>query len=107
MSPLPDYGYYQLEESEMITKRLNGLLYHITRGIPWLVQKWPQIQQYLLTGNLYLMGEARLKATLCREVTFEPEPSHTKQSQEQEQEEEYAYTLSVEEDLEAARVEVE
>ena len=107
MSTLPDYTDYQLEESEMITKRLYTPLYHITQGIPWLVQKWPEIQQYLLPGNLCLMGEAPLEAPSSREVTFEPEPSHTKQSREQEQVEEYEYTRLEEEDLEAVRVEAE
>ena len=84
MSTLPDYTNYQLEESEMITKRLDTPLYNITKGIPWLAQKWPEIQQYLLTGNLYLMGEAPLEAPSSREVTFEPESSDTQQIQEQE-----------------------
>ena len=75
MSILPDYTNYQLEESEMITKRLDTPLYNITKGIPWLAQKWPEIQQYLLTGNLYLIGEAPLEAPSSREVTFEPESS--------------------------------
>ena len=99
MSTLPDYTNYQWEESEMITKRLDTPLYKITKGIPWLAQKWPEIQQYLLTGNLYLMGEAPLEAPSSREVTFEPKSWDTKQKQEQEQEVEYEYTLSEEEDL--------
>ena len=60
MSTLPDYANNQLEESEMITKSLHTPLYNITKGIPWLAQKWPEIKYYLLTGNLYLMREARL-----------------------------------------------
>ena len=80
MSTFPDYTNYQLVESEMITKRLDTPLYNITKGIPWLAQKWPEIQQYLLTGNLYLMAEAPLEASSSREVTFEPESSDTKQS---------------------------
>ena len=107
MSTLPDYATSQLEESGMITNRLDTPLYNITKGIPWLAQKWPEIQQNLLTGNLYLMGEALLEAPSSREVTFEPESSDTKQRQEQEQEVEYEYTLSEEEDWEAARVEPE
>ena len=47
MSTLPDYTNYQLEESEMITKILDTPLYNIPKGIPWLAQKWPKIQQYL------------------------------------------------------------
>ena len=73
MSTLPDYTDYQLKESEMITKRLDTPLYNITKGIPWLAQKWPEIQQYLLTGNIYLMCEGPLEAPLSREVSFEPE----------------------------------
>ena len=96
MSTLPDHTNYQSEESEMITKRLDTPLYNITKGIPWLAQKWPEIQQYLLTGNLNLMGEAPLEAPSSREVTFEPECSDTKQTQEQEQEVEYECTLSEE-----------
>ena len=93
MSTLPDYTNYQLEESEMITKRLDTPLYNITKGIPWLAQNWPEIQPYLLTGNHYQMGEAPLEAPSSREVTLDPAPSDTKLSQEQEQEEEYEYTL--------------
>ena len=66
MSTLPEYTNYQLEESEMITKRLDTRLYNITKGIPGLAQKWPEIQQYLLTGNLYLMAEAPLEAPSSR-----------------------------------------
>ena len=77
MSTLPDYTNYQLEESEMITKRLDTPLYNITKGIPWLAPKWPEIQPYLLTGNFYLMGEAPLEATSSSEVTLEAESSHT------------------------------
>ena len=76
-------------------------------GIPWLAHKWPEIQQYLLTGNPYLMAEGPLAATSSREVTCEPESSDTKQPQEQKQEGEYEYTLSEEEDLEVPRVEAE
>ena len=45
MSTLPDYTNYQLVESEMITKRLDTSLYNITKGIAWLVRKWPEIPQ--------------------------------------------------------------
>ena len=58
MSTLPDYTNYSLVESEMITKRLDTLLYNRTKVIPWLVQKWPEIQPYLLTENRYVMEEA-------------------------------------------------
>ena len=60
MSTLPDYTDYQLGETEMILRKLDPLLYNITKGIPWIVQKWPEIEQYLLTGNIYRMGEAPL-----------------------------------------------
>ena len=85
----------------MITKRLDPPLYNITKGITCLVQKWPEIQQYLLTGNLYLMGEAPLEAPSSREVSFEPESCQIDKSEQLE------YTLSEEEDLEAARIEAE
>ena len=88
----------------MITKRLDPSLYTIIKDIPWLVQRWPEIQLCLLTGNLYLMGEAPLEALSSREVTFEPEPLKTQQGQEIEETEQLKYTLSEEEDLEAARV---
>ena len=78
MSTLPDYTNNQLVESEIITTRLDTPLYNITKGIPWLAHKWPEIQQDLLTENLYLMGEAPVEATSRREVTFEPESSDTK-----------------------------
>ena len=91
----------------MLTKRLDIPLYNITKGITWLAQKWRGIQQYLLTGNFYLMGEAPLEAPSSREVTLEPGSSDTKHIQKQEQEEEYEYTLSEEEELKAAGVEAE
>ena len=56
----------------MIRRKLNPALYNIPTGIPVLAQKWPEFQQYLLTRNIYLMGEAPLKATSSREVSFEP-----------------------------------
>ena len=89
----------------MITKRLYTSLYNITKGIPWLAQKWPEIQQYLQTGNIYLLGEAPLEALSTREATFERQSY--KAQQETEEAEEFDYTLSEEEVLEAARVEVE
>ena len=98
MSTLPDYTDYQLKESDVIKKRLDPPLYNITKGIPWLAQKWPEIQQYLRTGNLYLMGEAPLRAPSSREVSFERETEETEQPE---------YTLSEEEDLEAAKIEAE
>ena len=107
MSTLPDYTNYQLVESEMITKRLDTLLYNIPKCIPWLAHKWPEILQYLLTGNLYLIGAALLEPQSSSEVFIEPESSDTKQPQQQKQEEKYEYTLSEEEDLEAARLEAE
>ena len=64
-SILSDYTNYQLVESEMMTKRLDTPLHNITKGMPWHAQKWPEIQHYLLTGNLYLMGEA------CKWVVWE------------------------------------
>ena len=75
MSTLPDYTEYQLEESAMISKRLDIPLCNITKRIPWLAQKWPEIQPHLRTGNIYLMGEAPLEAPSSREVTLEPECS--------------------------------
>ena len=107
MSTVPDYTDYQLKESEMITKRLDQPRYNIIKGILWLAQTWPEIQQYLLTGNLYLMGKAPLESPSSREVTFEPEPAKDQQVQESEETEQLEYTLSEEEDLAAARVEAE
>ena len=107
MSTLLNYTHYQLKGSEMIYKRFDTPLYNITKGITCLVQRLPEIQQYLLTGNLYLMGEAPLEATSSREVTFEPESSKTQREQEPEETEQLKYTLSEEEDLEAARIEAE
>ena len=107
MSTLADYTDYQLKEPGMITKRLDPPLYNITKGIPWLVQRWPELQEHLLTGNLYVIGEAPLEALSSREVTFEPEYSKTQQAKETEETEQLEYTLSEAEDLEAARVEAE
>ena len=46
----------------MIQRQLDLPLYNINKGIPWIAQKWPESQQYLLTGNIYLMGEVPLEA---------------------------------------------
>ena len=73
MSTLPDYTDYKLAETEMIVRQLDPPLYNITKCIPWIPQTWPEIQQYLLTGNIYLMGEAALEAASSSEVLFEPE----------------------------------
>ena len=73
MSTLPDYTDYQLEETKMILRKLDPPLYNITKGIPWIAQKWLEIQQYLLTENIYLIGEAPSEAPSSREVSFEPE----------------------------------
>ena len=102
MSTLPDYTDYQLKESEMITKRLDPPLYNIIKRIPWLVRRCPETQLYLLTGNLYLMGEATGEASSSEEVTFVPEPFKTQQQQGTEETEQLWYTLLGEEDLEAA-----
>ena len=73
MSTLQDYTDYQLEESEMILRKLDPPLYNITKDTPWIAQRWLQIQHYLLTGTIYAMGEAPLEAPSSREVSFEPE----------------------------------
>ena len=87
MRTLPDYKDSQLKESEMITKRLDPPLYNIIKGISWLAQKWPEIQLYVLTGNLYLIGEALPKAPSSREESFELETAEAEQLE---------YTLSEE-----------
>ena len=93
MSTLPYYTDYQLEETGMILRNLDPPLYNITKGIPKIGQKWPEIQQYLLTGNIYLMCEAPSPATWSREVSFAPESDEEKddiseEGQEEEEDEE-------------------
>ena len=39
MSTLPDDTDYQLEETDMILRKLDPPLYNITKGIPWIAQK--------------------------------------------------------------------
>ena len=57
MSILSDYTDYQLQESEMITKRLDTPLYNIIKGIVLLAQKWPEIssnRKYLpISGSTF------------------------------------------------------
>ena len=81
MSTLSDYPEYQLKKSEMIIRKLDPPVYNPIRGIPWIALKWPEIQQYLLTGNIYLMGEAPLEAPSSREVSFEPEDTQAEESE--------------------------
>ena len=77
MSTLADYTDYALKESEIITNGLYPPLDDITNCIPWLVQEWPEMQPYLLTGNIQLMDKAPLEAPLSSDVTLEPESSKT------------------------------
>ena len=73
MSILLDYADYQVEVPELILRKLDPPLYNITNGMPSIPQKWPQIQQYLLAGNIYQVVEALLEATSRMDVSFEPE----------------------------------
>ena len=93
MSTLPDDTDYQLEETDMILTKLDPPLYIITEDIAWIAQEWLRIQQYLLTGNIYLMCEAPSPATWSREVSFVPESDEEKddiseEGQEEEEDEE-------------------
>ena len=69
----------------MIIRKLDPLIYNCMRGIPWIALKWPEIQQYLLTGNIYLMGEAPLEAPSSRKVSFEPEDTQAEESEMEEE----------------------
>ena len=84
MSTLTDDTDYQLEETEMILRKLDSPLYNIIKGIPWIAQKWPEIQRYLLKVNIYLMGEAYLESPLSREISFEPDSAQKRESEETE-----------------------
>ena len=81
MSRLPDYTEYQLKESAMIVRKLEPPVYNRMKDIPWIAQKWADMQQYLLTGNIYLMEEAPLEAPSRREVSFEPASTQAEESQ--------------------------
>ena len=107
MSSLPNYTKSQLKKPEMIIKRLNTCLSNITKGISWLAQQRPQIQEYLLPRNIYLMDEAPWEALSIREVTLEPECSTTQQKEQTEETDQLEYRVSEEKDLQAARVEAE
>ena len=85
MSTLSDYTEYQLKESEMIVRKLDLHLYNPMGGIPLIALKWPEIQQYLLTGNLYLMGEAPLEGPSSRQVSFEPGGTQAEESEMEEE----------------------
>ena len=84
MSTLPDYTEYQLKESEMVIRQLYPPVYNPSKGIRWIPQKLPEIQRYLLTGNIYLMGGAALEALSSREVSFESEDTELEVSEMQE-----------------------
>ena len=84
MLTLPDYTDYKLEESEMMLRKLDSPFYDITKAIPWIAQKWPEIQQYLQTANIYLMGEAPLTGLSSRDVSFESESVQKEESDEEE-----------------------
>ena len=85
MSTLTDYTEYQLKESEMIVRKLDPPMYNIMKGMRWIAQKWPEIQQYLRTGNIYLMGEAPLEAPSSRAVSFEPASTQAEESEMEEE----------------------
>ena len=55
MSTMPDYINYQLDENEIIVRKRVKPVYNITKGIPWITQKWSEMQPYLLIGKTYLM----------------------------------------------------
>ena len=65
----------------MILRKLDPPVYNILKGIPWIAQKWPEIQQYLFTGNIYLLGEAPLEEPSSREVSFEPVNTQAEESE--------------------------
>ena len=73
----------------------------------WLAQTLPDILEYLLTANIYMIGEAPLEAPSRREVTFEPESAKIQPRRETEETEQLQYTLTEEEDLEAATIAAE
>ena len=85
MSTLSYYTEYQLKAPEMIIRKLEPPVYNPIKGILWIAQKWPEIQQYLLTGNIYLMGEVPLEAPSSRDVCFEPEGNQVEESEMEEQ----------------------
>ena len=80
MSTLPDYTEYPLKESDVIIQKLEPAVYNLIKGMPEILQKCTEIQQYLLTGNMNLMGEGPLEATSSREVSFEPEGAQAEES---------------------------
>ena len=71
MLRLPGYREYQLEELQMILRKLDIYLYNINEVILWLAQRWPEIQPYLLTGNIYLMGQEPLEALSSRDASLD------------------------------------
>lgn len=102
MLRLPGYREYQLEELQMILRKLDIYLYNINEVILWLAQRWPEIQPYLLTGNIYLMGQEPLEALSSRDASFEAEIAQaegsdiagdeiTKDSQQEEEVEEHIF----------------
>lgn len=81
MSTLADYREYQLKDSEMTVRKSVPPLYYITKGIPGIAQKWPEILQYLLTGNIDQMSEAPCKAPSSREVSCERKGMQAEESE--------------------------
>jgi hypothetical protein len=60
-----------------ITRLLPEPTYNVTKGIPWLVRNWPDIQQYLTLGDFYSLSSPEL---VEEEVTYEiyDAPTETK-----------------------------
>ena len=65
----------------MIVRKVDPPLYNIRKGILSIAQPWPSIQPYPLTGNIYLIGEARLEAPSRRKVSCDPEGIQTEESE--------------------------
>ena len=60
VSTVPDYTDYQRQETEMILRKLDPPPENITKGMPWIAQTWPEVQQSLLIGIIYIMGQQSL-----------------------------------------------
>lgn len=44
-----------------ITRKLETPSYKLGTSPPWLVQRWPEILQYVVTGNLYQLTEGNIE----------------------------------------------
>ena len=60
-SELSDKVLENMELETVFNTRLPQPTYNSVKGIPWLVKNWPEIEQYLMLGTIYELGNQEIE----------------------------------------------